>query len=167
MHQTAVEFIVISYETIVISALLQLKKPIQFNEFIQPLCLPKESSLTVLDIGRVTGWGFTHEDFNVGTKPNILQSADVPVWENDECQTSYRGVYRKLKISDKQMCAGGRDGGLDSCWMDSGGPLISKSNGNLIGIVSTGFGCARKGLPGIYTRLSKYTNWIVRQVNSQ
>lgn len=31
----------------------------------------------------------------------------------------------------------------------------------LIGIVSTGIGCARPGLPGIYTRVSEYANWIV------
>lgn len=30
----------------------------------------------------------------------------------------------------------------------------------LIGIVSTGIGCARPGLPGIYTRVSEYTNWM-------
>lgn len=148
-------------------ALLELKKPIQFNDNVQPLCLPDETSSTNFEIGIVSGWGFTNENFNLGIKPNILQTADVPVWENDECQSSYNDVHKKLQISDKQMCAGGRDGGLDSCWMDSGGPLISKASGNLIGIVSTGFGCARKGLPGIYTRLSMYTNWIVKQVNSK
>lgn len=34
---------------------------------------------------------------------------------------------------------------------DSGGPMVSHDDG-LIGIVSTGIGCARPGLPGIYTR---------------
>lgn len=42
---------------------------------------------------------------------------------------------------------------------DSGGPLISDGN-ILIGVVSTGVGCARPGLPGIYTRVSKYVDWI-------
>jgi serine protease 27 len=143
---------------------LQLKKPIQFNEHIQPLCLSTDNSPNFLDIGRVSGWGLTHENFNVGIKPNILQTADVPVWENDECQNSYRELNKPHRITENQICAGGRDGGVDSCWMDSGGPLISKTNGNLIGIVSTGVGCARKGLPGIYTRMSKYTKWISSHV---
>lgn len=49
------------------------------------------------------------------------------------------------------MCAGKKTGGIDACWADSGGPMISNDDG-LIGIVSTGIGCARPGLPGIYTR---------------
>lgn len=42
---------------------------------------------------------------------------------------------------------------------DSGGPMVTKEN-VLIGIVSTGVGCARPGLPGIYTRVSEYSHWI-------
>lgn len=42
--------------------------------------------------------------------------------------------------------------------------MISKATGSLIGIVSTGVGCARKGLPGIYTRISSYTDWVKSHV---
>lgn len=30
----------------------------------------------------------------------------------------------------------------------------------MIGIVSYGIGCATKGVPGLYTRVSAYTGWI-------
>jgi serine protease 10 len=30
----------------------------------------------------------------------------------------------------------------------------------LIGIVSSGNGCARKGYPGIYTKVSSFRTWI-------
>lgn len=42
---------------------------------------------------------------------------------------------------------------------DSGGPLVTDGN-VLIGVVSTGVGCARPGLPGIYTKVSEYVDWI-------
>ena len=46
---------------------------------------------------------------------------------------------------------------------DSGGPLMIKDREGRqvnIGIVSAGVGCGRERLPGLYTRVSKYTNWI-------
>lgn len=48
---------------------------------------------------------------------------------------------------------------------DSGGPLMVNANEDnkksvVIGLVSTGIGCARPYLPGIYTRVSEYIPWI-------
>uniref|UniRef100_A0A8C4RGN0 Peptidase S1 domain-containing protein n=1 Tax=Erpetoichthys calabaricus TaxID=27687 RepID=A0A8C4RGN0_ERPCA len=46
---------------------------------------------------------------------------------------------------------------------DSGGPLqCSDKTGNyyLVGITSFGRGCAEKGSPGIYTRVSNYKDWV-------
>lgn len=45
---------------------------------------------------------------------------------------------------------------------DSGGPLMSSdgSNSMVIGVVSTGIGCGRPRLPGLYTRISEYMDWV-------
>lgn len=95
-----------------VSALLHLKNPIKFNQNVQPLCLSTDDK-SPLETGTVTGWGWTNENFNVGEKPNVLQTADVPVWDNEECQMSYKNMMKGNQISENQMCAGGKNGGVD------------------------------------------------------
>lgn len=50
---------------------------------------------------------------------------------------------------------------------DSGGPLVCEFDKTWVqvGIVSWGIGCGRKGYPGIYTEVSYYRNWIVKELS--
>ncbi|KAI4470792.1 tryptase-related [Holotrichia oblita] len=75
---------------------------------------------------------------------------------------------KKTKIQGGQICAGHEQGGVDACWADSGGPLMVQSHGQamIVGVVSTGIGCARPLLPGIYTRISEYIPWIRSTLDS-
>ena len=49
---------------------------------------------------------------------------------------------------------------------DSGGPLVQTFGvrTSQIGIVSFGIPCAIKGLPGVYTDLYYFTNWIYNHI---
>lgn len=111
-----------------------------------------ESAGTVLT---VSGWGRTESD---GRGSDELLWVNVESISNSECNkpSRYNG-----KITDGMLCAGSLLGGADSCQGDSGGPLASEQKpARLVGIVSWGQGCGLPNKPGVYTRVSKYVDWI-------
>lgn len=119
---------------------------------------------TPLELGEkliVTGWGVTE----TGETSSVLKKAEVPYVTNSTCNepTSYGG-----KILNMMMCAGEREGGIDSCQGDSGGPLVKGSNAEdaiLVGIVSFGEGCASRLKYGVYTRVGSERDWIRRSMS--
>jgi trypsin len=64
----------------------------------------------------------------------------------------FLGKFIKV-YDDTMLCAGSWR--KDTCQGDSGGPLFT-ADGTQVGITSFGFGCGFPGLPGAYTRISKY-----------
>lgn len=110
----------------------------------------------------VTGWGAIKEG---GSGSSMLMKATVPLVDTATCnaQDSYAG-----KVKDSMMCAGAKDGGIDSCQGDSGGPLVWRTSEGpvLVGVVSHGEGCARKLKYGVYTRVGAYRDWIDRVLAS-
>lgn len=74
------------------------------------------------------------------------------------------------------MCAGGENG-KDSCVGDSGSALmreenakdiLSKGEHKLIGVVSFGpRKCGTEGVPGVYTRVRSYLDWILDNVRGE
>ncbi|CAH2093147.1 unnamed protein product [Euphydryas editha] len=150
-------------------ALLKTVRQLEWTNDLRPACLPQPKSSDFTGrTATVAGWGFTNEDRGVGIRPNILQKTDVIVVENGVCNNWYESRGSKVRIIATQMCAGHEQGGRDSCWADSGGPLMvkeEKGHSMVIGVVSTGSGCARARMPGIYSRVSKFTEWIVSSIN--
>lgn len=71
------------------------------------------------------------------------------------------GAYDASFTVASMICAGKVGGGSDACQGDSGGPLTAtEKTRTLVGIVSTGTGCALADYPGIYTRVSTHASWI-------
>lgn len=134
-----------------------LDKPLKFNEYVQPLALPEyQTKLTEGTDVVISGWGTIEEGVN--SLPEHLQFVQVPVVSNEKCNKKYQG-----RVSKDMLCAGFEDGGRDSCQGDSGGPLVS--NGKLYGVVSWGRGCGRPRFPGVYARVSYFTEWINEERN--
>ena len=67
------------------------------------------------------------------------------------------------------LCAGYENGYRDSCSGDSGGPLVSIRDGVpvLVGVTSWGVKCAEKQKPGVYTRVTYYTDWITSIIGDE
>jgi secreted trypsin-like serine protease len=106
---------------------------------------------------RIIGWGTTSES---GSSSNQLRTATVPIVSNSSCAGSYGSDY----VASDMVCAGYTNGGTDTCQGDSGGPLLI--GGVLAGITSWGNGCAEAGYPGVYTRLTTFSNLVKTQINS-
>ena len=138
-------------------ALIQLNSPAS-SEPIR-YATPDEAALFADGTNAiVTGWGDT-DPTDQNSYPSILQEAVVPVVSDAGCTASY-GVWY---VSPEMLCAGYDEGGIDSCFGDSGGPLaVDAGDGSLlhIGIVSWGVACAQAGYPGVYARTSTYASWI-------
>lgn len=73
-----------------------------------------------------------------------------------------RAYIRMAAITPEMICAGAIDPARDACQGDSGGPLVA--NKHLVGIVSWGEGCGHNIYPGVYTRVSEYSDWISEKI---
>ncbi|WP_432198665.1 S1 family peptidase [Streptomyces sp. bgisy027] len=104
---------------------------------------------------RILGWGTTSSG---GSSSNQLRTATVPTVSDSSCAASYGSDF----IASDMVCAGYTSGGVDTCQGDSGGPLLI--GGVLAGITSWGEGCAQAGHPGVYTRLTTFSDEVAEQV---
>jgi len=142
-------------------ALLQLATPVD-SPTIAPLPI-QQISLEAHDMPAVViGWGVT----DMGNASNVLQEVTVPLVDLRTCRQSY-GIFND-KVTENMICAGRKNGGVDSCQGDSGGPLMvfdeTVAQWLQVGIVSWGDGCAEPNYYGVYTRVSQYTTWIQQQI---
>ncbi|XP_041493584.1 prothrombin [Microtus oregoni] len=155
-------------------ALLKLKKPVPFSDYIHPVCLPdKQTAASLLQAGykgRVTGWGNLRETWTTSIseiQPSVLQVVNLPIVERPVCKASTR-----IRITDNMFCAGFKVNDTkrgDACEGDSGGPFVMKSHYNnrwyQMGIVSWGEGCDRNGKYGFYTHVFRLKKWIQKVID--
>ncbi|XP_063096580.1 transmembrane protease serine 11F [Cavia porcellus] len=138
-------------------ALAQLATRVEFSNVVQRVCLPDSSmKLPPKTSVFVTGFGSIVDD---GPTQNKLRQARVETIGTDVCNRT--DVYDGL-ITSGMLCAGFMEGKVDACKGDSGGPLVYDKHDiwYIVGIVSWGQSCALPKKPGVYTRVTKYRDWI-------
>ena len=149
-------------------ALIRLSAPIDTSQYpgmVVPVISAAESAAGVDSPGTealISGYGAIEES---GTTPDSLQSTRINIIATADVAAAYDEIFGTGSITEDMLPAGVLAGGTDTCQGDSGGPLVvSTPNGNrLAGVTSWGAGCGQPNLPGIYTRLSLFANWIEEQ----
>ncbi|OWA52732.1 putative Ovochymase-1 [Hypsibius exemplaris] len=174
--------------------LLELAEPILFNTHVSPIC-PGERPVAAGTRCFVTGWGSTRavgrnaassskeyfaqlfDSQDAGFKSNLktngvravepLRQVDVRIHDWASCKNIYASQSRPADITEDMLCA--MTTGKDSCQGDSGGPFVCRNaddNGwELVGVVSWGYGCAARGIPGVYASVDYFSDWIASNQN--
>ncbi|KAM8940332.1 prothrombin [Pelodytes ibericus] len=153
-------------------ALIQLKRPVQFSDYIHPVCLPTKQIVQSLLLGghkgRVTGWGNLQETWTSGSQqlPQTLQQINLPIVEQSTCKAA-----TKIRVTDNMFCAGysaDDEKRGDACEGDSGGPFVMKDPVTKrwfqVGIVSWGEGCDRDGKYGYYAHVHRLRKWLMKTI---
>lgn len=81
-----------------------------------------------------------------------------------QCQTLLRRTRLgfDFTLHESFVCAGGVKN-EDTCYGDGGGPLVCPVNHDKYvqtGIVSWGVGCGEEDVPGVYTNVALFRQWI-------
>ncbi|TKS79927.1 Serine protease 56 [Collichthys lucidus] len=151
-------------------ALVELTSPVVLSNRVTPVCLPSSMEPPTGSPCLVAGWGSLYEgkwemiDILMAHLLTVVMEAKVPLLPQSTCKSA----LGKELVTNTMLCAGYLSGGIDSCQGDSGGPLIyqDRISGRfqLHGITSWGDGCGEKGKPGVYTRVSAFSDWIQAEI---
>lgn len=147
-------------------AIAVLAETIQFNKFVKPICIWRQTS-SIDDIidgkeGVVAGWGKTERNAISTAEPLYVR---IPTVSESKCLRSHPDFATIL--SEKSFCAGFKDKNMSPCNGDSGGGFAVENNGKtyLRGIVSsslydqTQLRCDSNNY-AVFTDVAKYTTWI-------
>ncbi|XP_042342683.1 transmembrane protease serine 2-like [Plectropomus leopardus] len=144
-------------------ALMRLSKPLDItaSSNIGPVCLPNVGlNITAPQKGWITQFGFT---VNGDSGPLQLMEAQVSLIETADCNSSiaYNG-----RISQDMLCARETEAVADKCHTDSGGPLVSLSDGVwwLTGDSIWRGHCTEQNRPGVYGNVTYFLDWIYHQM---
>ncbi|XP_039757569.1 CLIP domain-containing serine protease 2-like isoform X2 [Pararge aegeria] len=147
-------------------ALIVLDRPVQLNDYVVPICLPRGDQLSAPRLGEpltAAGWGTMN--MTTEERAKILQYVAVPIVKPELCNLFGGG----FKVASTEICAGAQHN-KDACGGDSGGPLMKVFDtpdgpkNVLVGVVSFGPTICGIRKPGVYTSVPHFLKWILDNV---
>jgi len=156
--------------------MLKLEETIdlRFSNHLSAVCYPTCNDMFDVEFKNgtgpncwVSGWGSGRQG---GDFRNTLRKVNVPIMSNERCQPAIRnalkeagkiGLSKKLTLHESEICAGGNS--EDACDGDGGAPLVCEGASGrwyVVGLVAWGEGCGKPGVPGVYTRISYFRDFI-------
>ena len=130
---------------------------------VRPVCLPKaKRDKTYIRPGTkawVIGWGKIQ---NKRKTSGTLRKGKTKLVSHGKCKDFFEQISNPAVVTEDQVCA--KDD-VGPCEGDSGGPLMARNpefdnRYILVGLVSWGQGCGRKGSYGVYTDVEHHLDWI-------
>jgi trypsin len=119
---------------------------------------PNTAPATIVTAG---GWGDVNPaPGGAPSYPLDVQSVRMGLVPDLLCEEEYALIEQP--ITGRMICAGGGRSHRDTCYGDSGGPLLADRDSParppgdyvLVGLVDFGNGCAQSGFAGVYTRIA-------------
>ncbi|XP_069773652.1 salivary plasminogen activator gamma isoform X2 [Narcine bancroftii] len=130
----------------------------KMTRHVRTVCLPQKGQhLADWTACEISGYGWENESIPLYSKQ--LKEGKVRKLPAHHCTPAQ---LNNRKVTENMICASDTEGTDDACKGDSGGPLVCQMKGymTLQGIISWGIGCGRKGVPGVYTKVVNYLDWI-------
>jgi secreted trypsin-like serine protease len=118
-------------------------------------------NLAAPPIATSSGWGDVNPSpAGSPAYPASLQAVRMPLVSDGLCEEEYSAIEQL--ITPRMICAGGGRTHVDTCYGDSGGPLLVDRNSPphppedyvLVGLVDFGNGCAQHNFPGVYASIA-------------
>ncbi|XP_016999111.2 venom protease [Drosophila takahashii] len=147
-------------------AVVRLSRPVTFNEYKHPACLPFADGRSVSAFIAI-GWGQLEIVPRTENKKlqkvklyNYNTRCTITADENEQLPYGYNATT--------QLCIGSNEH-KDTCNGDSGGPVLIYHKDfpcmyHVMGITSVGVACDTPDLPAMYTRVQFYLDWIKQQL---
>uniref|UniRef100_A0AC34RFJ3 Peptidase S1 domain-containing protein n=1 Tax=Panagrolaimus sp. JU765 TaxID=591449 RepID=A0AC34RFJ3_9BILA len=169
-------------------ALIELEKPLVFDENVSPICLAKNDGIKFGEFVVTVGWGLVFNyvkaefTYTRWVQPNhfLLENSDSEILkENILMISKYSECFHILKSqgtmnpSDYLLCHHGINNGVSNG--DSGGPMMAFRNGKWIqvGVASNAIMKIRLnnrldvGTTAVYSRVNYFCDWIANTTENE